>query len=98
MNCWRPDTSKATPALALWRTACTDLPPWAYPQPTRDSPAPLRERLRRAYGCRGGGEYSEYRRASTTITLLRIRRGYALRSISAILKLGCARICGRERV
>src|SRR5215213_706509 len=59
MNCCRPDTSEPTPALALPRTGCIDSPtrvepPPGRPQPRRDSPTPLRERLRRAYGGRGG--------------------------------------------
>src|SRR5215208_3193326 len=54
MNCCATDTSNAIPAPALPRTACTDLPPWAYPQPTRDSPGPIRQRLRRAHRGRGG--------------------------------------------
>jgi hypothetical protein len=41
MNCCRPDASNPTPAPALPRTGCTDLQPWAYPQPTRDSPDPM---------------------------------------------------------
>src|SRR5215216_149888 len=62
MNCCRPDTSNATPALALPRTGSIDSPTGAQPQPRTDSPTPLREKLRRAYeGC-GGGEYSEDRR------------------------------------
>jgi hypothetical protein len=35
MNCCGADTSNAIPVPALPRTGCTDLPPWAYPQPTR---------------------------------------------------------------
>ena len=46
------------PAPALPRTVCTDLPTWAYPQPTRDSPGSLRQTLRRAY--RGPGGASSY--------------------------------------
>src|SRR5918992_5442055 len=66
MNWCRPDTSKPTPALALPRTGSIDSPTGVSSQPKRlqprrDSPTPLRERLRRAYGGRGGGEYSEDR-------------------------------------
>src|SRR5215203_3585602 len=48
MNCCRPDASNPTPAPALPRTGCTDLPIRAYPRPTRQI-APLR------YGRVSGG-------------------------------------------